>query len=187
MKKKFIIIALICILAILIIPIPSQLNDGGSVQYTAILYRITKYHRINEQAVSGYTDGIGIKILGFEVFNNCRTVMKTENELENITTDIKDITPSSATLIITDNNSPMKVYGAWYRIDKQVNNEWVELKPIIDEYGFNDLGYMGNEETKQVIFDVKWEWLYGKLPQGKYRIVKEVGNKYIYASFNIEN
>ncbi len=85
MKKKFIIIVLICILAILIIPIPSQLNDGGSVQYTAILYQITDYHRINMP--DGYTEGVGVKILGLEVFNNSKVIGDTDNPHSVITSD----------------------------------------------------------------------------------------------------
>ena len=46
MKKKAIII--ICILAciILLFPVKQQFKDGGSIQYKAILYSVTKVHRL---------------------------------------------------------------------------------------------------------------------------------------------
>ena len=74
MKKKVIII--ICILAciILLFPVKQQFKDGGSVQYKAILYSVTKVHRL---ALGEWDDGkahyeTGIEILGIEVFNNCK-------------------------------------------------------------------------------------------------------------------
>ncbi len=76
--SKKIIIALVCLLLIiLLIPFPARLKDGGSRQYTALLYQITDYHQINFDSPTGYVEGIGIKILGIEVFNSCKT--KAEN------------------------------------------------------------------------------------------------------------
>lgn len=58
------------------------------------------------------------------------------------------------------------------------------------------IGYSTGENHK-LEMDINWETLYGKLEQGKYRLVKEVainnkdtgaykGNKYIYVEFMID-
>ena len=71
-KKKIFIGIIICIL-IAFIPIRSGIKDGGSVQYRALLYKVTKYHRMVDSADSmetGHLVGWGIEILGMEIFNN---------------------------------------------------------------------------------------------------------------------
>ncbi len=70
-KKNIIIIAIIMVLAILLFPMPNRLNDGGTVEYEALLYTITDYHKIAlEGSKTEYLEGIKIEILGFEIFNS---------------------------------------------------------------------------------------------------------------------
>ena len=64
----------ICILLaiVLLIPIPMRLKDGGTVVYNAILYQVENVHRIDPEATSenDYLEGMIVKILGIEVYNN---------------------------------------------------------------------------------------------------------------------
>lgn len=69
MKKKIIIIVIIITALIMLIPIPNRLKDGGSVEYRALIYKITKVHRLNELSITGYEDGWIIEILGIEIYN----------------------------------------------------------------------------------------------------------------------
>lgn len=71
MKKKRIII-IVLLLVLLLIPVPMKLKDGGSTEYNAILYKLTKIHKLNSRASSGYEDGWQLKILGITVFNNVK-------------------------------------------------------------------------------------------------------------------
>lgn len=114
MKKKIILILVICLVVVLLIPIPSQLKDGGSVQYNAILYQITDYHRINMP--DGYIEGIGIKILGLEVFNNSKVIRDTDNPRTVITSD--------------DDNSDVKPNGQDYFNGKvlDINDDSIKVK-----------------------------------------------------------
>lgn len=76
MKKKIIISVIIIVLIVLLFPIRMQLKDGGSVRYKAILYSITKVHRLmlEEAEASGkvkpYEDGYEIEILGLKIYSN---------------------------------------------------------------------------------------------------------------------
>lgn len=81
MKKKIIIICIIIILFILVVPIRNMLWDGGTVEYKALLYKITKYHRLDQSSKSGYNDGIKIEILGFTIYNNF--LENTKQEISN--------------------------------------------------------------------------------------------------------
>lgn len=66
-KKKVICAVVIAVLlALLLIPIPVTMNDGGSVTYAAVLYQVTDYHRLStENGVEGFTEGFRVDILGF--------------------------------------------------------------------------------------------------------------------------
>ena len=73
MKKKIIITVIIIVGLILLIPIPNHLRDGGTVEYKALLYKISKVHRLVPlEENKEYDDGIIIEILGFEIYNNVK-------------------------------------------------------------------------------------------------------------------
>ena len=84
MKKAIVIV---CILAalVLLIPIPHQAKDGGTVHYDAILYDVYDVHRISLESETGYAEGLIIKLLGMKVFDNtestCNHGHHTEEEI----------------------------------------------------------------------------------------------------------
>lgn len=72
MRKKVIIVMVIVVLLILLVPIPMHLNDGGTVEYKAITYKVSKVHRLTGNLEKEYEDGTIIEIFGMEVFNNVK-------------------------------------------------------------------------------------------------------------------
>lgn len=79
MKKKVIMVVIVVILLIILFPRTRYLNDGGTVEYKAILYKVSKVHRLisieemeQEGKVKEYDDGIIVEVLGFEIFNNVK-------------------------------------------------------------------------------------------------------------------
>ncbi|NLZ46903.1 MAG: hypothetical protein GX896_09470 [Clostridiales bacterium] len=69
--KKKIIIAIVIVLALIsLIPVVIRYDDGGTVEYKAILYSVTKYHMLDDESETGYAEGTGIKIFGIEVYNS---------------------------------------------------------------------------------------------------------------------
>ena len=79
MKKKVIVVSIIAILLILLFPIRSQLKDGGTVEYKALVYKVSKVKRLisieemeQERKIKPVDQGIVIEILGFEIFNNVK-------------------------------------------------------------------------------------------------------------------
>ena len=99
MKKKIVIGIVVFVMLVLLVPIRLQMKDGGSVQYKAVLYTVTKYHQItmemddeNEGIIdSGHLDGWGIDILGIEIFNNTKYVSDADSIQENQTDFLKNI------------------------------------------------------------------------------------------------
>ncbi len=79
MKKKGIIILVAIILLVLLFPIRNQLKDGGTVEYKALIYKVSKVKRLisveemeQEGKIKEYDHGIVIEILGFEIYNNVK-------------------------------------------------------------------------------------------------------------------
>lgn len=105
----------------------------------------------------------------------------------NATMIIKEgtLTKAGTTVIIKNESESPIGYGEWYRIDKQVNGEWIGIKSKNEDYVFNAIGYEleGNKESEEKI---DWTDLYGKLKKGKYRLVKDIGNEYVAVEFDIE-
>ncbi len=58
------------VLVILLTPVRMNLKDGGSVRYKALVYEVTKIHRLAPEVdgVKPYIDGFEIKILGMTVY-----------------------------------------------------------------------------------------------------------------------
>lgn len=106
------------------------------------------------------------------------------SEVENVSASISDISLTGATITINDTNATKYTYGEWYVIQKEENGKWYNLQTKVKEYGFNSIGYEVDEKN-EVKFVVDWKWLYGELPQGSYRIIKESHNKYISIPFGI--
>lgn len=77
MKKKVIVVVIAISLLILLVPIPMHLKDGGTVEYRALTYKISKVHRLANAL--GYEEGIIIEILGMEIYNNVKNAT-TGNE-----------------------------------------------------------------------------------------------------------
>ena len=76
MKKKFIILICVLFTVVLLFPIQLQLKDGGTVEYTSLLYKISDVHSIatTEEIEKGkmFKEGIIIEVLGLEIFNNVK-------------------------------------------------------------------------------------------------------------------
>lgn len=75
MKKKLGIILALIIIIILLIPIPRYLKDGGTVEYAAVLYKVSNVHMIistGESQYAEYADGIIVELFGMEVYNSVR-------------------------------------------------------------------------------------------------------------------
>ncbi len=71
MKKKNVYIVCVLLAIVLLIPIPLQLKDGGTVEYKALVYRVLKVHRLAPVELGKeYEEGIIIKVLGIDVYNN---------------------------------------------------------------------------------------------------------------------
>lgn len=160
-------------------------KNGNKVTYWGLGYKVVRYLSVSPN--EPYKNNIGVKygswFMKYDLEKTEESSYKT-TEIENVSINISDISLTGATIIIKDTNINPYTYGEWYKLEKQVNGKWYEIETVIDSYGFNSIAYLP-DENNEVKFVIEWEWLYGELSLGSYRILKEVGNKYISIEFGI--
>ena len=102
----------------------------------------------------------------------------------NVTMTVSNVTPAGAVVTIQDANPEPFVYGEWFCIEREKDGVWYEVKTKISNYGFNEIGWL-TDEHGELTMDTDWEWLYGSLPAGHYRILKQAGTQIISAEFSV--
>ena len=63
--------------------------------------------------------------------------------------------------------------GAWYKLETTVNDEWQDVKTNVDNAVWNSIAY-GIKKNDITEFEVNWEFLYGEIAPGYYRLSKKI-------------
>lgn len=103
------------------------------------------------------------------------TQYDTVNNFDGVSMTVKEgsVSPTELTVILENNSDKQGIYGEYFLLEKEINGDWYQVPTIIDEYGFNDIGYeLAPSEIEE--FTIDWDWLYGDLKTGKYRIIKDI-------------
>ena len=125
---------------------------------------------------------------------------KSKHSISNdvVSLEVKEntLTDIGATFIIKNKSAvDTYMYGYPYFIEKKENGEWYVLETI-NELAFN-LPAFGLKPSESKELEINWEYGYGKLKSGTYRLVKDVfrsGDEpigesniiYIAAEFTVE-
>ena len=112
-----------------------------------------------------------------KIENSISNNVNTLNDKWGIYLYAEDVTSTGLTLKIEQyggNPSGSLEYGAAFFLESMVNEEWQPVETVTGEpLAWNALGYMVkmNDITKM---DINWEYGYGKLNPGSYRLKKEI-------------
>ncbi len=94
------------------------------------------------------------------------------DDLVSMSVEEKSITNSKANLILVNHTDEIYIYGEPYSIEYKKDGIWYEIVPIND-MNFNMIAYiLESKDSKKITVD--WEYHYGKLAPGKYRVIKDV-------------
>jgi len=144
----------------------------------------------NKYAIAALVDGTYYlyTIPGMIVQNNWGITLVAEN-----------VTPTGLTIVCHQSggeNVAELDTGSFYTIQKLEENRWHTVEYLPHEY---EIGWTAEawiiQKDSTTTWDVDWEWLYGALPSGEYRIGKEIMNfrktgdydiEMAYAEFTIE-
>ena len=114
-------------------------------------------------------------VLDFEMHAE---VLRSEEEPE-LTVTLRDISNIGASIVIRreDEDAGTELtYGDAYILQRRIDGEWQDAETIIDDYGFTMIGHtVGCGEEVSNFY--KWDWLYGVLEPGEYRMVYDVFRK----------
>lgn len=101
------------------------------------------------------------------------------NTLEGVTLSVEKYTGTSGDLEInnlirlnyqsSDDVGKILQTGAWFTIQRKVDGAWYDLVPIA-EVAWKEIAY-NVPAGETTVLPVTWEYLYGELPPGEYRIV----------------
>lgn len=94
-----------------------------------------------------------------------------DEENKPITMNISRLTNKGLTLTIKNHMNNKYQYGEPYSLELKENDKWNSVEPIKDNCAFIAIAYSlkAKQETE---IKVNWEYCYGKLPAGQYRITK---------------
>ena len=106
------------------------------------------------------------------------STVKTYNDLKGVIMTVKDgtITDNKLTLTFANNTKKHCIYGEFFSLEKKVKECWYRVPVVVKgDYAFNTIGYElpSNGKSEMV---VDWNWLYGSLNTGEYRIIKNVSD-----------
>lgn len=117
------------------------------------------------------------------------------DDFVNISLKSNSLTKTKAIFTIINNSTQNYKYGNPYLIEYQKDGVWYELKSIRELYFTLPAYIIKSKESKEISID--WEYGYGKLQTGTYRLVKSIFAEsdkpieqsdiiYISAEFTIE-
>lgn len=110
------------------------------------------------------------------------------SEQAEVTLTLKDVTPISTTVTIYNGSADSISYGSQYRfiLEKQIDSIWYVCERATRTA---DGHHITTTDTERVLesgmtdeYEISWDLLYGNLPTGKYRFVKEIETAYSLSS-----
>lgn len=130
-----------------------------------------------QRIISVFAVGEDGSIITGDADGECPELPKTDDEgFTNwgLTLSVKNVTSSGLTLVCTQAGGELTgelETGSDYNLIVLKDGVWQEVPTIIEEYGWTAEAYMVPKDDS-VEFEINWEWLYGQLPEGTYRITK---------------
>lgn len=83
------------------------------------------------------------------------------------------ITPKGASFRLWHNTNAQIEYGSDFALQKLVDGKWCDLPFAIENGAFTMEAYNLPKGEPRTL-EIQWGWLYGELPPGEYRMVKNV-------------
>lgn len=98
------------------------------------------------------------------------------NTLDNVSmrADKESVSPTGLVLVFENNPDVDVIYGEDLLLEEAIEDQWYEVPLTISgDYAYEDIGYEV-DPAEEAFMEIDWEWLYGELDEGNYRIAKRV-------------
>lgn len=130
----------------------------------------------------------GIVILAFvlSIYFIYKISAPKVTNIENVSITIKEgtLTRRGALIVITNNSDKNCSYGEDYSLERNILGKWTKMRTKEKDIWFDLVEYQV-EPGESREYEVIWDYMYGRLGKGKYRLIKEINNKRVAVEFNI--
>ena len=98
-----------------------------------------------------------------------------ENSFDGIEMKVTEATSTKVVLEITNNVRKEFIYGERFMIEyyDHETSQWLPVPAIAENAAFHEIGYILKAATTTTV-EINYEWLYGALEPGTYRIIKDI-------------
>lgn len=123
--------------------------------------------------------------------NDVDKLNSSEGKISGVSLVLQSFSSNGVTFILNNETKHEYIYGEDYNLKIFKNGTWQDVPYVIEGGGFDSIGYelKPNSITEKIAID--WVWLYGNLPDGKYKFEKTVlsndSNKTIAGEFELVN
>lgn len=155
--------------------------DGALDNIVAITYGCEKWWDKESDLSLAIVDSIKFDKNDLE---GAATLQNNDSWVDKLNLNLTGSNVSNKGLVISydlqiEKNYGEVFYGSEYIIEKKNDNTWEEIPVVVEgNYGFETIAYV-LEAGKKSEENIDWEWLYGKLSPGEYRIKKTICEKNI--------
>jgi len=88
---------------------------------------------------------------------------------------IKNVTSSGISYYFENSSDNEYTYGEDFILYMRgANDTWNTVEPIVENWGFNAIGYSLEPRSKTNEITIDWGWLLGELPKGEYKFQKGI-------------
>jgi ABC-type transport system involved in multi-copper enzyme maturation permease subunit len=87
---------------------------------------------------------------------------------------IQNVSPNGISFHFENKTENSYTYGEDYVLYVREGNDWRIVEPIIEKWGFTAIGYTLEPKSITDTITINWQWLFGQLPLGEYKIQKAV-------------
>ncbi len=116
------------------------------------------------------------------LLNNDKMLNNEQEEKEALSNDIlgisfaaEGVTKTGIKLVCIQGNKDFSeelFTGSSFWLEKKEENQWISIESILD-FAWTSEAWIINKNSKTE-WEINWEWLYGELTAGSYRLGKEV-------------
>lgn len=148
-----------------VIPLEETPDQNGEANFTSE-YKGAQFGRRENRMVS-YVDG------EWHIFA-CN-----ENSYDGVSMKVIEASPAKLTLELSNHIRKDLIYGEYFTIEyyDSETSQWLPVDKIVENGAFPELAYLLKAADTSTV-EVDFEWLYGTLNPGKYRIIKDIIDSY---------
>ena len=102
-----------------------------------------------------------------------KTQLSAVNNFEQVSMNVIEdsVSAKELTLIFTNSSNKEAMYSEDFLLEKNIECNWYQVPTKKIEFLFNDIAFKLSTSIQEVL-NINWDWLYGSLDKGEYRIVK---------------